>query len=228
MQPITIAAVVLLTITACGKKSDPIKIPPLPKIEVNDVPAPASATVIVERDSNLRAIAAVAYGHEDFSGFVAQLNGITAPERLMAGITLKTPSIPIVFRDAGIDVKYQPSINALAKAWTDLVIILPDYIKARDFSGAPDGKLFAIPPDVRTKLINCADAIDASIHALNHPAVGHSAPVKTIDQFARVSSSIRRLATGFVESHDYDAFLIEKGFGLGFTYALIWTQAHHK
>lgn len=116
----------------------------------------------------------------------------------------------------------------LAKAWSDLRAILPDYLKARDASGVTDGQTFQISQDLRARLTQCADEIDAAIDVLNHPADGHNAPRKTMGQFAGVSSSLRLLATGFIASRDYDAFLLQKGFGLGFTYGLIWVQEHHK
>lgn len=39
---------------------------------------------------------------------------------------------------------------------------------------------------------------------------------------------LRQFATGQIGSLDCDVFLAEKGFGLGFTYALIWVQSHHQ
>jgi hypothetical protein len=80
-----------------------------------DVPAPARPEVTVQPGDNLRGIGAGAYGHERFSGFVARVNGIADPERLQAGLTLKTPPLSIAFRDAGLSPQYQPVINALAR-----------------------------------------------------------------------------------------------------------------
>ena len=224
----TLVAVALFAVTACNKNPQAVTVPPLPKVEIADIRVPASSSIVVQAGSNLRSIAAVAYGHEDFSGFVWQLNGITTPERVMVGATLQTPSLPIAFRDAGLDPRYQPAINALAKAWNDLQSTLPDYTKIRNASGLSDGQSFQISDDLRLKLADCADVIDAAIDVLNHPSNGHNTPRKTIEQLAGVSGSLRRLSTGFIESRDYDTFMLQKRFGLGFTYALIWTQAHHQ
>lgn len=213
---------------SCDRKPATVAVPQLPKVEIDDVPAPASSSIVVQSGSNLRSIAAAAYGHEDFSGFVARLNGIAAPERLIAGATLKTPSLPIAFRDAGIDPRYQPAINALAMSWNDLQQILPDYTKARDESRTVGEYSFHITDNLRARLVKCADGIDASIAVLNNPSDGHKAPRSSIGQFARVSSSLRSLATGTVGSYDYDTFMLGKGFGLGFTYTLIWIQSHHQ
>lgn len=218
----------ILALACCGKKAAKVIVPPLPKVDISEVPAPPTPTVIVEKGSNLQTIATTAYHHEDFSGFLGQLNGITKPERLLAGATLKTPSLPVAFRDAGLDEQYQPSINALAKAWADFAKILPDYLSARDASGAKDGETFVVPANIKVVLLKCADAIDASIDILQHPKNGHVAPLKTISQFAGSSGYLRQFAAGYVGSRDYDTFMAEKGFGLGFTYALIWTQSGHK
>jgi hypothetical protein len=134
----------------------------------------------------------------------------------------------VALRDAGLDPRYQPAINVLARAWQDLRAMLQEYLKVRDASGAKDGQTFPIPQDLRARLVQCADGIDAAVDALSHPSPGHHAPRSTIGQFTGVAHSLRQLSTGYIFTHDYDTFLLQKGFGLGFTYALIWTQEHHQ
>jgi len=199
-------------------------VPPLPSVRTEDVPAPARPSVVLERGSNLRAVAGEAYGHEDFSGFVAALNGIANPELAMAGATLKTPSLSVALRDAGLDPKYQPAINALALSCVTLRGVLPYYEKERDGSTTRPVKLST---GVKDRMVWCADAIDAALEVLRHPAPGHSVPKSTIGKLEGVSQSLRFYAAGNVESRDYDTFMLEKGFGLGFTYVLIWAQSHH-
>ncbi len=225
---LTIVAVAVIFATGCQRKPQTEAVPPLPKVEVAEVRAPAAPSVVVQSGETLRSVAAAAYGHEDFSGFVGQFNRVTAPERLMAGATLQTPSLPIALREAGLDPHYQPAINALARAWDDLQSTLPSYIAARNASGLRDGQSFPIAAELRGKMVGCADVIDAALDVLNHPSAGHKAPHRTIGQFAGTSNSLRRLSTGFIESRDYDTFMLQKGMGLGFTYALIWAQEHHQ
>lgn len=213
--------------TGCKKKSASVVIPPLPKVSVEQVPAPTEATVRVKKGATLQHIADVAYGHEDFSGFVQTLNGIPAPEKLQAGATLKTPSLAVSFREAGLDPQYQPAVNALAMAWIKVTQILPDYVRERDLNGAKDGQRFLLSNDVKQNLLECADAVDAAIHELQNSAPGHQAPSKSINQFASSSYMLRMFAEGRVLSYDYDTFLMEKGFGYGFTYLLIWVQNSH-
>ncbi len=218
----------LLAVSGCGKIPTKIIVPPLPKVDIADVPSPATPTIIVEKGSNLRAIATAAYHHESFSSFLGQLNGISKPELLQAGATLKTPSLPVAFRDLGLDPQYQPALNALAMAWIDASAILPNYIRACDTSAAKDGDTFVVPDEIKTRLLKCAGAVDAAMDVLRHPHGRHVAPDSAIRQFAGASRSLRRFSTGFVESRDYDTYLAEQGFGIGFTDLLFWVQSQYK
>jgi len=53
-------------------------------------------------------------------------------------------------------------------------------------------------------------------------------PRSTIGQFAGAAGMLRSFATGQIGSLDYDVFMTQKSFGLGFTYALLWVQSHHQ
>jgi hypothetical protein len=222
----------LLLAPGCSRKPPKAVVPPLPAVKVEDVPAPASPTVTIARGSNLREVATTAYGHEDFSGFVAALNGLANPERVAAGAMLKTPSLPAALRDAGLDPAYQPAFNVLAQTWAEMRTAIPDYQRERDLalhaSGSRDSTTFAISVPLSRRLLQCADNMDAALDVLAHPQAGHKLPRSTLGQFAGASGYLRLFATGQVGSLDYDVFLAEKSFGLGFSYALIWVQAHHQ
>ena len=218
----------LLLAPACSRKPPKAVVPPLPSVKMEDVPAPASATVTIPRGSNLNTVATTAYGHRDFSGFVAALNGLADPERLKAGAVLKTPSLPAALRDAGLDPAYQPAFNVLAKTWAELRTALPDYERERYASGGLEGTTFAITAPLSRQLIRCADAMDASLDVLAHPKEGHKMPRSTIGQFAGAAGMLRSFATGHIGSLDYDVFMTQKSFGLGFSYALLWVQSHHQ
>lgn len=220
--------ILILSCASCGRRPAKVVVPPLPRIEIADVPAPRSATVVVEKGSNLRAIAWAAYFHEDFSGFVGVLNGVAAPEKLQAGAVIKTPSLPVALRDSGLDARYQPATNALAKAWIDFAEVLPAYIKSRNDLLPKDAEKFPIPAEMQMLLVQCADKVDAAIDVLKHPVKGHKVPLNTIARFKSASDSLRMFSRGEVFSLDYDTFLAGKGFGLGFTQLLIWVQDHHQ
>lgn len=227
------AVLAALALSACQKSSTAAKAPsappavppPLPAVAEAEVPAPASLTVTLQPGDNLRAIGAKAYGHEKFSGFVARLNGIADPEKVAAGATLKTPALPVAFREAGLDPAYQPAINAMSKACTDFYAALPAYLEARKPSGLTRGN-FAIPEQFRETFTRCADAIDAGTHVLEAAKEPHKVPRMTIDQFTQASAQLRFLARGGIEDYDYE--MVGQRLGLAFTNALIWTQEGHK
>jgi hypothetical protein len=232
MKPPLLPILVAIALSGCDRaakasKAAPPPPAPLPIVAEAEIPAPASPTVTVEAGSNLRAIAAKAYGHEKFSGFVARLNDLPDPEQVTAGAILKTPSLPVAFREAGLDHRYQPAINALAKACTDFYDELPSYLEARKASGVERGT-FAIPEKSRDTFLKCADAIDAARRELETAKEPHKAPRMTLDQFAQASSLLRELATGSIDGYGYDSDLIGQRLGLGFTNAIVWTQENHR
>ena len=199
----------------------------LPSVATEAVPPPAKLSAVMERGSNLRAVGAGAYGHERFSGSVAALNGISEPERVQAGVTLKTPSLSIAFRDVGLDPRYQPAINVLAKACTDFYGVFPEYRKARYASGIASGT-FAIPQHIRTTFLRCAGSIDAALRVLDAVKSPHAVPRMTINQFRQASAGIRDLAAGMIDGYGYDYNMVGQRFGLGFENAIIWVQHHHQ
>jgi hypothetical protein len=220
----------LLLLASCERKANPTGtiIPPsLPSVTIAEVPSPAQQTITVEKGSNLRAIGARAYGHERFSGFVAALNGIADPEKVLIGTILKTPSLATAFRDAGMDPVYQPALNAMAKACTDYYATEPAYLRARNAPGGAAG-FFSIPAEIKAKFIHIADSIDSAIVVLESEKAPHSVPTMTIGQFKQASSQIRELARGSVDGYGYDYDLVGQRFGLAFTNFLLWTQHQHR
>lgn len=222
----------VLILSGCGRAAkvrtaETPAFAPLPIVAEADVPAPVSLTVRVDTGASLGAIAEEAYGHEKFASFVACLNGIPDPEKLAAGAMLKTPALPAAFREAGMDSRYQPSINVLAKAWTDFHAARAGYLEARQTSNAKK-MAFVIPDHCRDTFLKCADAIDAANRELEAVKAPHQVPRKTIDQFAQASSQLRQLATGAVDGYGYDSDLVAQRMGLGFANALIWVQEQYR
>ena len=228
MRCLISAVLAVLISTGCRSPSSPIAaIPPLPVVATEAVPPPASSSVIVERGATLGTIAAAAYGHERFAGFVAALNGITDPGRIVVGQELRTPSLSSAFFVAGLDPRYQPAINALSKACTDYYAAEPEYLKARDESGVSSGT-FPIPNGIRATFAGCAAAIEAATAALGAAKPPDNVPKMTIDQFQQASGLIRELASGSIDGYGYDYDMVGQRFGLAFTNAIIWTQHHHQ
>lgn len=201
--------------------------PRLPMVAVLDVPAPASPTITVERGSNLRTAAEAAYGHERFSGFLTVINGIADPERVNAGVVLKTPSLAVALRDAGLDAQYQPAVNALAMACTDYYAAEPDYLAARRASSIQEGGLL-IPASTKAAFSASADTIDAVVASLQAVRPGHSVPTATLGQLRQASAQIRELAAGRIDGYGYDHDLVGQRFGLAFTNVIIWAKQGHR
>jgi hypothetical protein len=211
MRCLISTVLIILISTGCRRPSSPVAaIPPLPVIAIEDVPSPTSPSVIVAQGSNLGAIAATAYGHERFAGFVAAVNGITDPGRIAARKELRTPSLSFAFRDAGLNPRYQPAVNALSKACTDYYAAEPAYLKARDGSGVSSGT-FPIPEGIRVVFLGCADTIEAAIAVLQAAKPPDNVPKMTIDQFQQVSGLIRELASGSVDGYGYDHDMVASG-----------------
>lgn len=221
MRQIAEIAVITLALAGCNRT------PALPVVRTEDVPAPAKLEVKVQHGDNLRAIGAGAYGHERFSGFVARVNGIADPERLAAGVTLKTPSLSVAFRDAGLSSQYQPAINVLSKACTDFHDVLPAFRTARHVGPVTNGH-FPISRAHHDTFLKCATGIEAACRVLRDAKAPHAVPQKAINQFTEVARLLRELATGSVEPNGYDYDLVGQRFGLAFTNAMVWTQNAQK
>lgn len=206
-------AFAVMLLTHCSRKTPPS----LPSVKTEDVSAPTTAEVSISAGSNLQDIAGKIYGHESFSGFIAQLNDLKDPARIAAGAKLKTPSLAIGLRDAGLDPTYQPAINVLAQTWNRLRTLLPESERQRN----------APPADLKAKLLRCADQMDAALDVLRHPKRDHLPPESTLGQFTAAAASLRNLAAGKEEDREYGVFMIGKRIGLGFTYVVIWAKSGH-
>lgn len=200
---------------------------PLPSVATEDIPAPSTASSVIKRGNTLQDIARAAYGKNHFSGFVAELNGIQSANEPTAGTTVKTPSISVAFRDAGLSARYQPAINVLAKAWLDYLEVLPAYVSARQSSGVQRGT-FTITDPLRDKLLACARAVEAAVRVLRSAKPPHAAPRMTVRQFEEAATHLRTLASGECDGYGYDYDLVGQHFGYGFRNALIWAKNQHR
>lgn len=232
MKPWSLPILAAIALSSCDRQSriSHAAAPapaPLPVVAEAEIPAPASSKVTVEPGIDLGTIAEKAYGHSKFYSFVARLNGITDPQKLPAGAILKTPSLPIAFREAGLDARYQPAINALSKACTDFHEILPHYLETRRASGVTSGS-FAIPEKAKDCFLKCADTLDAAKRELEAAKEPDQVPRMALNQFEQASTQLRELATGSVDGYDYDSDLVGQRLGLGFTNLIIWTQEGHR
>jgi hypothetical protein len=228
-----LAGLLSVGLMGCHKAAKPAKVhvvPPLVAVAAAEVPAPPKPSVLLEKGMTLSKIAKEAYGHEKFSGFVASYNHIEDPTKLKIGAEIRTPAIPQAFADEGMDAKYQPAINALAKAAHDYFTLLPAYRAAVKPGTAKSGEAtkVTVPADLKTKLESIADQVEAASAVLAAAAPPHKAPQATVGQFKQAMVLLRSLALGKVDSEGYDNDVIGQRFGSGMTDALIWTQQRHQ
>jgi hypothetical protein len=199
--------------------------PPLPVVKAEDVPAPPQPSVVLEKGMVLKQVAVESYGHDRFAGMLLKFNKIADANRIKAGTVIKTPSIPEIFKEEGLDPKYQPAINALAKATHDFYALLPDYRAERTKAMTdPDNKKITLPVEMKEKLDQIADAVAAAAAVFAGAAPPHKTPNATVQEFRQAAIQIRALGAGVVKAAEEDEHLVGQRLGLGMTNALIWVQ----
>jgi hypothetical protein len=212
----------VMALAACSKKD-----PELPEVSVSEVPSPKTPSIELKRGMLLRDMAAEAYGHERFYRFIMVVNGLTDETKIPAGKMLQTPSIAAAFHDAGLDPRYQPAINALAKVAMEFQAILPAYLKARETSGDSVGT-FAIPQDIQSALSSQANVIVAVKRVLNKAQAPHQRPTTTIQHLEQAESWLRILAQGKIDGYGYDYDLVGQHTALSLSCAFVWMKEGYR
>jgi hypothetical protein len=233
--PISLLAALLAGVSlalagsGCHKSAAPKPhvVPPLPAVAIADVPAPAMPSTRLEKGMVLGTIAKDAYGHGKFSGFLAVYNHIADPTKLKIGAEIRTPSLAQAFVDEGMDPKYQPAINVLAKTVHDFYALLPAYQaeKQKQVKSTNQTKI-ALSPDMKAKLEALANNVEAANAVFGSAAPPHKVPQATMGQFKQAMEELRSLANGKI--WEYDTEMVGQRFGAGMTDALLWTQQRHQ
>ena len=211
-----------MALASCGKQ-----IPLLPEVSVSEVPSPKTPSIVLKRGMLLGDVAGEVYGHERFYRFIMVVNGLTEETKIPAGKTLQTPSIAAAFHDAGLDPRYQPAINALAKAAMEFQAILPAYLKARETSGDSVGT-FAIPKDIQSALSSQADVIVAVKRVLNKAQAPHQRPTTTIQHLEQAESWLRILAQCEIDGLGYDYDFVSQHTALSLSCAFVWMKEGYR
>lgn len=204
--------------------------PPLPVVKAEEVPAPAKPSVVLEKGMVLSQVAEEAYGNKKFAGMVLKFNKIADPTKIKTGTVINTPSIPELFKTEGLDPKYQPAINVLAKAAHDFFELRPQYRDVRSKAMAGDAAMtkIAIPAEMKEKFDHLADALASAAAVFAGAEAPHKAPNATVQQFREAALQLRALGAGAVHTTDYDDDMVGQHLGLGMTNALIWVQQSYK
>jgi hypothetical protein len=241
MRPFSAALVICLctALAACHKPhpakpahAAPPPPPPLPVVKAEEVPPPPQASFVLEKGMVIGKVAEEAYGHSKFSGMVLKFNKIADPTKIKAGAVINTPPIPEIFKNEGVDPKYAPAINVLAKAAHDFFALRPVYVEARKqalppAAGSKKTKI-TLPADMTDKLEHIADALASAAAVFAAAVEPHKPPNATVQQFREAALKLRTMAAGEVVSADYDDDLVGQHLGLGMTNALIWVQQNYQ
>lgn len=175
----------------------------------------------------LRDVAEEAYGHERFYRFIMVANGLKDEAKIPAGKTIQTPSIAAAFRDAGLAPRYQPVINALAKAAMEFEAILPEYIAARNASGVSAGT-FAIPKHIQAAFFAQADVMEAAQNILRKVHSPHEAPTITVQHLDQAVTWLRILAKGEIDGLGYDHDFVSQHTALSLSCAFVWMKEGYR
>ena len=171
----------------------------------------------------LRDVAEEVNGHERFYRFIMVVNGLTDAAKISAGKTLQTPSIAAAFQDARLDSRYQPAINALAKAAMEFQALVPVYMTVRQASGVSSGT-FAIPKDIRSAFFAQADAMEAAKNVLRKVQPPHEIPTITIQHLEQSVTLLRILAKGEIDGYGYDYDMVSQHTALSLSCAFVWMK----
>jgi hypothetical protein len=241
MRPFSAALVICLctALAACHKPhrakpahAAPPPPPPLPVVKAEEVSPPPQASFVLEKGMVIGKVAEEAYGHSKFSGMVLKFNKIADPTKIKAGAVINTPSIPDIFKAEGLDPKYDPAINVLAKAAHDFFVLRPAYVEARKqaMSLDPNSKKMkiALPADMKEKLEHIADALVSAAAVFAGAVEPHRPPNATVQQFREAALKIRSMAAGEIVSAEFDDDTVGQHLGLGMTNALIWVQQKYQ
>lgn len=204
--------------------------PPLPVVKAEDVPPPAKTSVVLEKGMVLGQVAEQAYGHKKFAGMVLKFNKVPDPTKIKIGTVINTPPIPEVFSSEGLDPKYQPAINVIAKTAHDFFALRPAYVAVRDQAQktTPNVKKMVIPADMKAKLDQMADALSAAAAVFAGAAEPHKAPNATVQQIREAALKLHTMANGVIVSADYDDDMVGQHLGAAMTNALIWVQQRYQ
>lgn len=206
---------------------------PLPVVGIDDVRPPARESMVVVA-MGWGTIAWQSYGCMELDEVLARFHHLPMHTVIPDGTVIRTPSLPRLFQKAGLDPRYQPMINVLAKALQDYLAMLPEDLRA-----SPDGHLLAgyhlnhgrsdPPADFRKRMVQLANQVDIACRwierGVDEPQV---LPRHALRRFREAAALLRRNGPGRVGSPDYDTFGIRTGFSAGFANLLVWVQENYR
>ncbi len=199
-------------------------LPAMPRVGIDEVVAPKTESVVFGPGMDLEKVAAAAYGERHFAVLLAQFHHVSE-SRIPDGMVIRTPSIPRLFQQAGLEARYQPAINALARAAQEFYTARPAYELER--KGVLRWTKFRVSDAMSRKLFRLADELEMSGEWLaKQVAAPQTVPKLSIGHFNQAAAGLRSLAKGVVE--EYDMEMIGQHFGHGFQNLLAWVEMQYR
>jgi hypothetical protein len=226
MRPITVAAIWLFALGSLalfGWYRAARKVP-LPKVAIEDIAPPPSASVTLIRSMNLNSISALAYGSERLSVLLQTHNHIADVTRIPDGTMIQTPCLPRMFQQAGLDPRFQPAINVLCKTWQDFHARALDYRTLPSSVSSSRSAGVLLPPILRAEFERLARAVDLAAASITEEVQSpRSKPLEALFHFQQAAEALRALANG-TANQDYGTEMVYQRLAIGLSYVLNWAQ----
>jgi hypothetical protein len=174
----------------------------------------------------LNGIAEDVYGHSAYVRLIAVYNRVPSDEPVPANTTIRTPTLPDLFKDVGLFPKYTEQFTRIFNAVAEYRVFLPKYREVREkASGYSKGGTMDLPEGMQKQLFRFAAEIELSHKELRSLSKkGGSVPEKMLGQFSEAVSILRRLATGNVDGYGYDQDMVEQRVARGLANAVAWSR----
>ena len=124
------------------------------------------------------------------------------------------------FQRTGLDPRYQPMVNVLAKAREDYQALVPEYERQR---------VVKLAPELARQMKQLAEDVDIACRWMERSVDSpHRLPTRALAQFRRASRIIRANSTGAIESLDYDTDETMRRLEQGFANLRVWVQENYR
>jgi hypothetical protein len=174
----------------------------------------------------LNGIAENVYGHQAYARMIAVYNRLPVDKVVPAGTVIKTPPLPVLFKDIGLFPKYESQFVRIFGAIEKYRAFLPAYKTVRKKgNGYFKAGTIALPEGMGNQLLALATSIKLSVTELRESAEKTgNVPAMTLNQFTEAATILRELAAGKVDGYGYDEDMVEQRLAHGLADAVAWSR----
>jgi hypothetical protein len=199
----------------------------LPPSEWEPAARSTDITYTLREGDSLAKIAALRYGHQNFSGVIKLYNHIENVAAVQIGAAVRVPDISVILKEEGF--------TKVAPSETEMVLCSrAKYDKVKSQLAAlrqdrPSGQRVVVPQKIKQELLEAADDLEQATQNLNEAKPGASRPsAKMIGQLQDAMRIMRELAEGSNDGYEYDIDMVQQRYALGLTYGIIWARDDFK